>query len=53
MVFSVFSLGIRAFGAANTAAGESISAAGSADSAAMVEAAAAAIGPISANYPGA
>jgi hypothetical protein len=50
MVFSVVSPGLEAFAAANRVAGESIAAAGSADSAAMLEAAAAAIGPIGASY---
>jgi hypothetical protein len=50
MVLSVVSPGLQAFAAANAAAGESISAAGSADPAAMLDAAAAAIGPIGATY---
>jgi hypothetical protein len=50
MVFSVVPSGLEAFAAANSAAGELISAAGSADSAAMLGAAAAAIGPIGASY---
>ena len=50
VVFSVVPPGLEAFAAANSAAGESISTAGSADSAAMLDAAAAAIGPIGASY---
>ncbi|WP_082990454.1 MULTISPECIES: hypothetical protein [unclassified Mycobacterium] len=50
MVFSVVPAGLAAFAAANTAAADMISAAGSADSAAMLGAAAAALGPIGASY---
>jgi hypothetical protein len=50
MVLSVVPVGLEAFGAVNTAAGESISGAGSADSAAMLTAAATALGPIGASY---
>jgi|RhiMethySRZTD1v2_1073278.scaffolds.fasta_scaffold436651_2 hypothetical protein len=50
MVLSVVPAGLEAFSSANTAAGEMISEAGSADSGAMFAAAAAAVGPIGANY---
>ena len=50
MVLSVVSSGLEAFTAANTGAAATISAAGSADSAAMLSAAAAAVGPIGAVY---
>jgi hypothetical protein len=50
MVLSVVPQALTAFAAANTAAAESISTAGSADSAAMLDAAAAALGPIGATY---
>jgi len=50
MVLSVVPIGLEAFSAANMAASESISAAGSADSAAMLGAAATALGPIGASY---
>lgn len=50
MVLSVIPVGLEAFSAANTAAGESISEAGSVDSAGMLSAAAAALGPIGATY---
>jgi hypothetical protein len=50
MVFSVIPPALVAFAAANTAAGESISASGSSDSGAMLAAAAAALGPIGAGY---
>jgi hypothetical protein len=50
MVLSVVPQALTAFAAANAAAAESISTAGSADSAAMLDAAAAALGPIGASY---
>jgi hypothetical protein len=50
MVLSVVPAGLAAFAAINSAAGETISTSGSADSAAMLGAAAAAIGPIGASY---
>jgi hypothetical protein len=50
MVLSVIPTGLEAFSTANTVAGESISEAGSADSAAMLTAAATALGPIGASY---
>jgi hypothetical protein len=50
MVFSVVPAGMEAFTAANGAASTTISAAGSADSAAMMNAAATAVGPIGAIY---
>jgi hypothetical protein len=50
MVLSVFSPALEAFSDVNTIAGEMISSAGSADSAAMLSAAAAAVGPIGATY---
>jgi hypothetical protein len=50
VVFSVISPGLGAFAGVNGVAGESIAAVGSADSAAMLEAAAVAIGPIGAGY---
>jgi hypothetical protein len=50
MVLSVVPPGLAAFAAANTAAAEMISSAGSADSAAMLGAAAAALGPIGATF---
>ena len=50
VVFSVVSPGLGAFAVVNRVAGESIAAVGSADSAAMLEAAAVAIGPIGAGY---
>jgi len=50
MVLSVVPAGLEALSSANTAAGEMISEAGSADSGAMFAAAAAAVGPIGANY---
>lgn len=50
MVFSVVPAGMEAFTAANGAASTMISAAGSADSAAMMNAAATAVGPIGAIY---
>ena len=50
MVLSVVPPGLEAFTAANTGAAATISAAGSADSAAMLSAAAAAVGPIGAVY---
>jgi hypothetical protein len=48
MVLSVIPPGLAAFAAANSAAGRTISVAGSADAAAMLTAAAAALGPIGA-----
>jgi hypothetical protein len=53
MVLSVVPPGLAAFAAANNAAAEMISSAGSADSAAMLGAAAAALGPIGAAFLGA
>jgi len=50
MLLSVVPVGLEVFSVANTAAGESISTAGSADAAAMLGAAAAALGPIGASY---
>jgi hypothetical protein len=50
MVFSVVPAGMEAFTAANGAASATVSAAGSADSAAMMNAAATAVGPIGAIY---
>jgi hypothetical protein len=50
MALSVVPPGLEAFAAANTAAGQMISDAGSADAAAMLSAAAAALGPIGAGY---
>ncbi|MEE6178386.1 hypothetical protein [Mycobacterium sp. 050134] len=50
MVLSVVPPVLTAFGAANSAAAELITSAGSADSAAMLNAAAAALGPIGAGY---
>ena len=50
MVLSVLPVGLTAFATANSAAGELISSAGSADSAALLAAAAAALGPIGASY---
>jgi Zn-dependent alcohol dehydrogenase len=50
MVLSVTPPGLVAFAAANTAAGEMISSSGSADSAAMLGAAATALGPIGAAF---
>ena len=50
MVLSVIPPALTAFAAANTAAGESISASGSSESGAMLAAAAAALGPIGASY---
>jgi hypothetical protein len=50
MVLSVVPPALGAFAAANTVAAETISAAGSADSAAMLAAAAGALGPIGASY---
>jgi hypothetical protein len=50
MVLSVMPVVLDAFSEANTIAGEMISDSGSLDSAAMFAAAAAAVGPIGANY---
>jgi len=50
MVLSVVPVGLETFSMVNTAAGELISGAGSADSAAMLSAAAVALGPIGASY---
>jgi hypothetical protein len=50
MVFSVVPVGMETFTAVNGAASTMISAAGSADSAAMLNAAATAVGPIGAIY---
>src|ERR1700760_242080 len=50
MVLSVVPQALTAFAAANHAAAEGISTASSADSAAMLNAAAAALGPIGASY---
>jgi hypothetical protein len=50
MVLSVVPAGLEAFTAVNTGASAMISAAGSADSAAMLNAAATAVGPIGAIY---
>jgi hypothetical protein len=50
VVLSVIPVVLEAFSAANTAAGESISALDSADSAAMLGAAGAALGPIGVSY---
>jgi hypothetical protein len=50
MVLSVFPQALQAFAAANSAAAEGISTAGSSDATAMLEAAAAALGPIGSSY---
>ncbi|WP_445161768.1 hypothetical protein ACTXG5_00075 [Mycobacterium sp. Dal123C01] len=50
MVLSVVPEALEVFAAANAAAAEAISTAGSADSAAMLDAAAVALGPIGAGY---
>lgn len=50
MVFAVVPPGLDVFAATNSVAGKMISAAGSTDSAAMLAAAAAALGPIGAGY---
>ncbi|OBG76866.1 MULTISPECIES: hypothetical protein [unclassified Mycobacterium] len=50
MVLSVIPQGLEAFAAVNSAAGQAITASASSDSAAMLNAAAAALGPIGASY---
>jgi hypothetical protein len=50
MAFSVVPAGLEAFSAVNAAAAEAVAAAGAADNAANLESAAAALGPIGAQY---